>query len=171
MAKMNIDPKNKFINKIVCIVQHYNPKKYWDRREIVVDPKKKVPKLIKLWYLFYIKRCDAYNNASMGTDLNQGASFKTRPTCPHGLNGIIVHMKAQIGANCTIYHQVTIASSKGGTPVIGDNVLIGSGAKILGGVHIGNNVKIGANAVVVHDIPDNCTVVGVPARIVKKNEE
>ncbi|MBP3453510.1 MAG: transferase [Clostridia bacterium] len=167
---MNVDPSNKLINIVTCLVQHYNPRKYWNRREIVVDPNNKTPKLIKLWYLFYIKRCDAYNNASFGTDLNQGAVFGSRPTTPHGLNGIIVHMKARIGINCTIYHQVTIASSNGGTPVIGDNVLIGSGAKVLGGVTIGNNVKIGANAVVVHDIPDNCTVVGVPAKIVKRAE-
>lgn len=54
-------------------------------------------------------------------------------------------------------------------PMIGDNVVIASGAKILGDVHIGNNVIIGANAVVVKDVPDNCTVVGVPAYIIKKN--
>lgn len=168
MAKLNVNPNNRFIRWIMGIVQHYNPNKYWSRREIVVNPNNKTPKLIKLIYLFYIKKCDAFNNASMGTDLNQGAIFKSRPICPHGLNGIIIHMKSVIGENATIYHQVTIASSKGGTPIIGDNVVIGTGAKIIGGVHIGNNVKIGANAVVVKDIPDNCTVVGVPGVIVKK---
>jgi len=56
----------------------------------------------------------------------------------------------------------------GKSAIIGDNVLIGAGVKILGGVNIGNNVKIGANAVVVKDIPDNCTAVGIPARIVSK---
>lgn len=55
-------------------------------------------------------------------------------------------------------------------PVIGDNVYIGAGAKILGSIKIGNNVNIGANSVVVNDIPDNCTVVGAPARIVKTKE-
>lgn len=55
----------------------------------------------------------------------------------------------------------------GGTPVIGDNVKIGTGAKIIGGVTVGNNVFIGANAVVVKDVPDNCVVGGVPAKIIK----
>ena len=148
MSKMNINPNHNFIKKIMGIIQHYDSNKYWHRREIVVDINNKTPKIIKLYYLFYIKRCDAYNNASMGTDLNQGALFRTAPILPHGLNGIIVHMKSEIGSNCTIYQQVTIGSSGGGTPKIGNNVIIGAGAKILGGVVVGNNVKIGANAVI-----------------------
>ena len=72
---------------------------------------------------------------------------------------------AKIGSNCTIFHQVTIGSNTlegskhQGAPVIGDNVFIGCGAKIIGGVHIGNNVCVGANCVVTRDVPDNCTVV------------
>ena len=83
MAKMNVNPDNSFIKKIMGIVQHYNSEKYWKRRKIVVDKTNKTPKLIKLIYLFYIKKCDAYNNASMGTDLNQGAIFKEAPFLPH----------------------------------------------------------------------------------------
>ena len=116
MAKMNINPNNFLIKKIMGIIQHYDSDKYWNRREIVVNPANKTNKLIKLYYLFYIKKCDAYNNASMGTDLNQGAVFETRPQLPHGLNGIIVHLKAHIGANAVIWQQVTIGSSGGGTP-------------------------------------------------------
>lgn len=168
MAKMNVDPNNSFVNLIMGRVQHYNSKKYWKRRAIVVDKKNRTPKLIKLIYLFYIKKCDAYNNASMGTDLNQGAKFKTPPNLPHGLNGIIIHLKSEIGSNCVIYQQVTIGSSGGGTPKIGDNVLIGAGAKILGRVKVGNNVKIGANAVITKDIPDNCTVVPAKMRVIEK---
>ena len=164
---MNVDPRNPFIRYIMGIVQHYNPEKYWNRREIVVDPNNKTSKLLKLYYLYYIKRCDAHNNASMGTDLNQGAVFETRPLLPHGLNGIIVHMKAHIGKNAVIWQQVTIGSSGGGTPYIGDNCQIGAGAKILGGVRIGDNVTIGANTVVTKDIPDNSTVVGYGMRIIK----
>ena len=72
---------------------------------------------------------------------------------------------AVIGSGCTIFHQVTIGSNlledtrHPGAPVIGDNVYIGAGAKIIGGIKIGNNVRIGANCVVVTDIPDNATVV------------
>jgi serine acetyltransferase len=166
MAKMNVNPNNRIISYLMGIVQHYNPNKYWKYREIVVNPNSRVPKFVKLYMLFYIKRCDAYNNASLGTDINQGAIFKSRPLFPHGLNGCIIHLKAQIGKNALIYHQVTIASAKGGTPKIGDNCLIGAGAKIIGGVTIGNNVRIGANAVVTKDIPDNATVVCAPNRII-----
>lgn len=170
MAKMNVNPRNYWIRQIMGYVQHYNPEKYWRRREIVVDPTNKTPYLIKLWYLYYIKKCDAFNNASMGTDINQGAEFASRPSTPHGLNGIIIHLRAKIGKNAVIWQQVTIGSSGGGTPVIGDNCKIGAGAKILGGVKIGNNCVIGANAVVTKDVPDNTTVVGARMRYISHEE-
>lgn len=84
--------------------------------------------------------------------------------------GIIISPKAIIGKNCSLGTGVVIgtrALGDEGVPVIGDNVYIGAGAKILGGIKIGNNVRIGANAVVIGNVPDNATVVGVPARIVK----
>lgn len=77
---------------------------------------------------------------------------------------IVVNKGCRIGANCTIHACVNIGHSGG---VIGDNVYIGPGAKIIKPVHIGNNVKIGANAVVNKDVPDNCVVAGVSAKIVK----
>jgi len=84
-------------------------------------------------------------------------------------NGIVIHPEAVIGVNCLIFQQVTIgAGSIPGFPKIGDHVDVGAGAKILGGITIGDNVKIGANSVVISDVPDNCTVVGIPARIVDK---
>lgn len=87
----------------------------------------------------------------------------------HG-NGSIIGAD-KIGRNCTICHQVTLGDDgNGGCPTLGDNVFVGVGAKVLGKIAIGNNVKIGANAVVVKDVPDNCTVAGVPAKIVKCTE-
>jgi serine acetyltransferase len=169
MAKMNVDPHNRYIKLAMGYIQHYNPEKYWKRRSIVVDPNNKTPKIIKLFYLYYIKKCDAFNNASLGTDLNQGAVFESKPELPHGLNGIIVHLKAHIGVNAVIWQQVTIGSSGGGTPYIGDNCQIGAGAKILGKIHIGNNVMIGANTVVTKDVPDNSLVVGNPMKIFRTN--
>lgn len=75
-----------------------------------------------------------------------------------------------IGRNCWINQQVTIGyTSPDGAPVIKDNVRIYAGAKVLGDITVGNNVIIGANAVVVKDVPDNCTVVGVPAYIIKRD--
>lgn len=149
-------------------VQHYNPKKYWNYREKVINPDYK-NKLLKYYYLYKIKKSDAFNNSSMGTYINSGAKFKTKPILPHGLNGIIISHFATIGANCVIRQQVTIAQNNNNeSAIIKDNVVIGAGAKIIGKVTIGNNAVIGANAVVTHDIPDNCVAVGVPARVIKK---
>lgn len=73
-----------------------------------------------------------------------------------------------IGENCWINQQVTIGyNGKGEPPIIGNNVMITCGAKVLGDIHVGDNVVIGANAVVIRDVPDNSTVGGVPARILK----
>ena len=90
---------------------------------------------------------------------------------PHGFYGIFISQRAKVGEGCVIYQQVTIGSndlhnSRGG------GHLIGAGAKIIGNIHVGNNVRIGANAIVVDDVPDNCTVVmNKPRVIVRENEK
>jgi serine O-acetyltransferase len=81
---------------------------------------------------------------------------------PHP-NGIVIHPKAVIGPNCLIFQQVTLA----GKVTLGFHVDIGAGAKILGPLSVGDNVKVGANAVVIADIPNDDTQVGIPARTVK----
>lgn len=160
---------NKIEEYLRGYTQKYHHKKYWDRRQKVIDKECKCPILLKLFYLYKIKKSDAFNNSSMGTCLHEGAFFKTPPNLPHGLYGIIVSKNAIIGANCTIFHQVTIGEGKGGAPEIGDNCYIGAGAKIIGNIVIGDNVKIGANCVVVEDIPDNCTVVLEKPRVIRRN--
>lgn len=91
-----------------------------------------------------------------------------------GIGGIgtVIHPKSIIGKDCVIAQNVTLGSRAGGngTPVIGNNVFIAPGAKCFGG-KVGNNVVIGANAVVLHEIPDNCVVAGVPARIISHGDE
>jgi len=87
---------------------------------------------------------------------------------PHP-NGIVIHPKAKIGVNCLIFQQVTIGSIDEKVPTIGGHVDIGAGAKIIGNVTLGNDVKIGANSVVMDNVPDNCTAVGIPAKVVKTN--
>lgn len=81
--------------------------------------------------------------------------------------GIVISKTAKIGKGVKIRHQVTIANGPRGAATIGDDVKIGAGAKIIGDVRIGNRALIGANAVVVHDVPDDATVVGIPARVVR----
>lgn len=84
-------------------------------------------------------------------------------------HGIVLNIKCFIGGGTIIYQNVTLGGIKGQYgPSVGSNCIIGAGAVLLGEIKIGDNVKIGANAVVIKDVPDNCTVVGVPARIVKQ---
>lgn len=85
----------------------------------------------------------------------------------HGFSTIIA--AKEIGKSFKVYQQVTIGYFEDKAPIIGNNVTVYPGAKVIGGITIGDNVNIGANAVVVKDVPANCTVVGVPAYIVKQN--
>lgn len=99
-----------------------------------------------------------------GSYIGLGAEFVKWPYFPHGITGIFISSSAKIGKGCVIFQQVTIGSntlpdSKGfGAPVIGDNVYIGAGAKIIGNVHVGDRCRIGANAVVVRDVPADTVV-------------
>lgn len=155
--------QSKFGLFLLSLIQHYNHKKYWKRRAIVVNPFNKTNVLLKLYYLYYIKRIDAYHNCSFGTNLNSGVSFASPPHLPHGPNGIIVGHDVCIGIECAIFQQVTTSH---GSVKIADNVIQGAGAKVLPNVSIGNNVKVGANCVVVEDIPDGATVVLPKPRII-----
>lgn len=92
---------------------------------------------------------------------------------PHYAGGIVIHPNVVIGENVEIMQGVTIGNNimkdRYAVAKVGSNVILSSGCKIIGAVNIGNNVIIGANAVVTHDIPSNCIVAGVPARIIKDN--
>lgn len=149
---------------VLSFIQKYNHQKYWSRREKVVNPQYKNV-ILKLYYLYYIKKTDAYHNSSFGTNYNSGAIFKTPPHLPHGPKGIIVGHDLIIGSQVTVFHNVTIAHGGGR---IGDNVLLSTGVVVLPGKNIGNNAKIGANAVVVEDIPEGATVVLSKPRIIVK---
>jgi len=78
--------------------------------------------------------------------------------------GVVVNSAVRGGRDVRIESGVVIGDNRGRSPVIGDDVFIGSGAKVIGGVRLGNGARIGANAVVLHDIPDGATAVGIPAR-------
>ena len=102
-----------------------------------------------------------------GIEIHPAAKIGADLFIDHGM-GVVIGETATIGNNVTIYHGVTLGgvSAKPGIrhPQIGDNVIIGSGAALLGAITVGNGARIGSNAVVVKDVPDNATMVGVPAR-------
>lgn len=102
--------------------------------------------------------------------IGRGADFGEAFVLVHSL-GVVINASVRGGRNVVIEHQVTIGAEKGDSPVLGDNVFVGAGAKIIGGVRVGNGAKVGANAVVVDDVPDGATVVGVPARMVGKRAD
>ena len=105
-------------------------------------------------------------------EIHPGATIGRGLFIDHGA-GIVIGETAEIGDDVTLYQGVTLGGTgkeKGKRhPTIGNNVVISSGAKVLGSFSVGNNVKIGAGAVVLKEVPDNCTVVGIPGRIVVKD--
>lgn len=106
-------------------------------------------------------------NAAVGhLVIGRGADFGPGLVILHSF-GIVINSNVRAGKNLIMEHGVTIGAEKGQSPVLGDNVFIGAGAKIIGAVRIGSDVKIGANAVVTKDLPDGATAVGVPARVVR----
>lgn len=105
-----------------------------------------------------------------GIEIHPGATIGKNLFIDHGM-GVVIGETCIIGDNVTLFHGVTLGGTgkeKGKRhPTIGNNVFIGSGAKILGNITIGNNVKIGANSVILESISDNVTVVGIPGKIIK----
>ena len=106
-----------------------------------------------------------------GIEIHPGAKIGRRLFIDHGM-GIVIGETATIGNDCTIYHGVTLwgtgKDKKKRHPDLGDNVLVGCGAKILGPIKIGDNVKIGANSVVLKDVQKNTTIVGIPGKEILK---
>ncbi|MGC9505586.1 serine O-acetyltransferase [Baaleninema sp.] len=107
-----------------------------------------------------------------GIEIHPGATIGEGVFIDHGM-GVVIGETAIIGDGCLIYQGVTL----GGTgkesgkrhPTLGENVVVGAGAKVLGNLQIGNNVRIGAGSVVLRDVPSDCTVVGVPGRVVYRS--
>ena len=112
-----------------------------------------------------------------GIEIHPGAKIGKNLFIDHGM-GVVIGETSEIGDNVTIYHNVTLGGSSPSIdserqrhekrhPTIGHDVVIGSGAQIIGPIKVGNNSRIAANAVVVKDVPENATMVGIPARAVK----
>lgn len=99
--------------------------------------------------------------------IGRGAEFGPGFVLNHS-QGIVINSGVRGGSRIFLEHQVTLGAEKDGIPVLGDDVYVGAGAKIIGGVHVGSETRVGANAVVVRDVPDGATVGGIPARILKQ---
>ena len=109
-----------------------------------------------------------------GIEIHPGATIGRRFFIDHGM-GVVIGETTEIGDDCLLYQGVTLGGTgneKGKRhPTLGNNVVVGTGAKVLGNIRLGDHVKVGAGSVVVHPVPDNSTVVGIPGRVVKTRGE
>ncbi len=118
------------------------------------------------------RACSHLGRLATGIEIHPGARIGRRCFIDHGL-GVVIGETAEVGDDVTIYQAVTL----GGTgkergkrhPTIGNNTVLAAGAKVLGAIAVGANCRVGAGAVVIRPVPDNCTVVGIPGRIVVKD--
>ena len=124
--------------------------------------------------LFLARLVSQLNRFFTGVEIHPGAKIGRGLFIDHG-SGVVIGETTEIGDNCTIYQGVTLGGTGKDTgkrhPTLGNNVMVGSGARVLGPFKVGDNVKIAANAVVLEAIPENSTAVGVPARVVRRGGE
>ena len=134
---------------------------------------------IAYWFwtkkLFLIARSiSQFTRFLTGIEIHPGAKIGNGFFIDHGM-GVVIGETAEVGENVTLYHGVTLGGvsiEKGKRhPTILDNVVIGAGAKVLGAIEIGNGSRVGANAVVVHAVPANSVVVGIPGQVVKRSNQ
>lgn len=127
------------------------------------------------WHIPVIPRMISYcTRIVTGIEIHPAAEIGRKFFIDHG-EGVVIGATSIIGDNVLIYQQVTL----GGTgkehgkrhPTLGNNVIVGAGAKVLGNITLGDNVRVGAGSVVIEDVPENSTVVGVPGRIVSRDDE
>ena len=117
---------------------------------------------------FWAKLRHAFWSMVTGSDIHRDATIAASVSFPH-LTGVVIHQDAVIEEDCMIMQQVTIGqTSSSGAPTVANGAYVGAGAKVLGRVRIGRKARVGANAVVLQDVPDNATAVGVPARIIAR---
>lgn len=114
---------------------------------------------------FFIGRLERRYGIKMGTDAVIGKRFII-----HHPTGIVIGNNVVIGDDCEIFHQVTLGQKNNQYPVLGNNVTLYPGCKIIGGIHIGDNAVIAPNTVVIKDVPQNAVVSGVPAKIISQKE-
>lgn len=130
-----------------------------------------------LWYRqwqWFARALSMFSRWMTGIEIHPGATIGRRFFIDHGM-GVVIGETAVIGDDCTLYHGVTLGGTswnKGKRhPTLGNDVVVGAGAKVLGPIHIGDGGRVGSNAVVMKDVPTGATVVGIPGRIVRRSED
>ncbi len=123
----------------------------------------------------FLARLLSYTSRTLtNVDIHPGATIGRRFFIDHG-SGVVIGETAVVGDDCTLYHGVTLGGTswnKGRRhPSLGNRVLVGAGAKVLGPIQLGDDVRVGANSVVVEDVPANRTVVGIPGKVVRRAAE
>jgi serine O-acetyltransferase len=130
--------------------------------------------LYKHRYFVLARLISQWTRFFTGIEIHPGAVIGEKLFIDHGM-GIVIGETAEVGDNCTIYHGVTLGGTGKDTgkrhPTIGNNVLIGAGAKVLGPFTVGDNSMIGANSVVLREVPPNTTVTGIPGRMVHQDQQ
>ncbi|HNB54429.1 MAG TPA: serine O-acetyltransferase [Anaerolineales bacterium] len=156
------DPREVNLKRTLKLLNYHMPLRamFWFRLGSWLV-QKRVPLAKGYFYRLIFRR--------FGMEISPGAEIGGGFYIAHPIGSVI--SPKRIGKNCTIIHSVTIGMrNEWAFPDIGDNVFIGAGARVLGGIRIGNNAVIGANAVVIHDVPDGATVVGIPAKVIKMRD-
>lgn len=129
--------------------------------------------LYKAHFYFLARLISQISRTLTGIEIHPGAQIGKRLFIDHGM-GVVIGETAVIGDDCLIYHQVTLggmsAKDEKRHPTLGNNVMVGTGAKVLGNIHIGDNVKIGANCIVIKDVEAGKTIIGVPGEILTKKQ-
>lgn len=166
------------IKEEIAIIKERDPAMHSDR-EVFLYPSFWAIINYRIAHRLYMKKhyflarwISQHSARKHGIEIHPGATIGKGLFIDHG-HGVIIGETAVVGDNVTIYQGVTLGGNgkEHGKrhPTIGNNVMISAGAKVLGSFEIGDNCKIGAGSVVLSPVPDNCTVVGVPGRIVKRN--
>ena len=127
--------------------------------------------LYKHKLFFFARWISQCTRACTGIEIHPGAKIGRRFFIDHGM-GVVIGETCEIGDDVLLYQGVTLGGTGKDTgkrhPTIGNHVMIGAGARVLGPFTVGDNVRIGAGSVVLREVPDNCTVVGIPAKVVKR---
>lgn len=171
----------KTIKRDIALIRESDPAARNAVEILLTYPTLRAIRSYRLAHWFYVRRyytiariISQHARNKTGIEIHPGATIGKGLFIDHGM-GVVIGETAVIGDNCLLYQGVTLGGTgkdKGKRhPTLGNNVLVGAGAKVLGPFTVGNNVKIAANAVVLNAIPDDCTAVGVPARIVRRKGE